>query len=665
MNRLAGETSPYLLQHAGNPVDWYPWGDEALEQARSRDVPILLSIGYAACHWCHVMEHESFEDAAVAEVMNRLFVNVKVDREERPDLDGIYMNAVIQFTGGHGGWPMTVFLLPTGEPFYGGTYYPPQPRMGLPGFGQLLEAVSEAYHERRDEVGELAGRMAAHLREVSAPAPSTDQLAETVLSDAVRTMGRAFDAEWGGFGRAPKFPPASAIEFLLRMHRRDGDASALEMATATLDGMALGGMHDLLGGGFARYSVDQRWLVPHFEKMLYDNAQLAASYLHAWVVTGRPEYRDVCERTLDFMIRDLGLEEGVFASALDADTEGVEGTTYVWTPDEIRAALDPADAEAAIAYYGVEQPGNFEGSSVLRAQGPPPENLEQIRARLHEVRAQRPQPARDDKAIACWNGLAVSALAEAGWRLDRPDLLAAAVGCAEFMLREMSDPDGRLLRSYRAGRAQISGYLEDHGAVALGLLELHTATGEPRWLAEAERLIVIVLEQFGDDRQGGFFSTAADGERLVARLKQLDDSPTPSGQSLVATALLKLARIRGQDEWEQRAVSVLRLALPHMRSSPHGLGQTLSALDIHLSPPQEIVVVGEWDDPATVALRDAARAGFRPNAVYAFADGRSPSQLPLLEGKGLVDGAPAVYICERFTCRAPLTDPAEVEAALR
>jgi uncharacterized protein len=665
MNRLAGETSPYLLQHAENPVDWYPWGDEALERARREDRPILLSIGYAACHWCHVMEHESFEDPGTAELMNRLFVNVKVDREERPDLDAVYMNAVVQFTGGHGGWPMTVFLTPAGEPFHGGTYFPPQPRLGLPSFRQVLEAVDDAYRERSDEVAEGARRMTEYLRSASALEPSDDPLTEPLLRGAVPAMGRVFDPRWGGFGTAPKFPPASAIEFLIRMHRRDGNADALEMATATLDGMALGGMYDVLGGGFARYSVDERWLVPHFEKMLYDNALLATAYLHGWVVTGDDRYREVCERTLDFMLRDLILPEGVFASALDADTEGVEGTTYVWTPDQIRAALEPSDAEVAIVHYGVAEPGNFEGSWVLRPQGQPPPGLERIRLRLLEARMRRPQPARDDKAIACWNGLALSALAEASWRLTRDDYLTAARRCAEFLLEGMSDSRGRPLRSYRAGEAKIAGYLDDHGAIALGLLELYLATGEDRWLGEAERLIEIVLEQFADGEQGGFFYSAADGERLVARHKELDDNPTPAGQSLVATALIKLGRLRGDDEWEQRAVSVLRLALPYIRRAPHALGQALSALEMHLSPPQEIAIVGAPGDPVTAALVDAARGGFHPNAVYAFGDGGSPSDLPLLEGKGLVNGLPAVYICERFACRAPLTDPGAVEEALR
>jgi uncharacterized protein YyaL (SSP411 family) len=437
------------------------------------------------------------------------------------------------------------------------------------------------------------------------------------------------------------------------------------MATATLDGMALGGMYDVLGGGFARYSVDERWLVPHFEKMLYDNALLATAYLHGWVVTGEDRYREVCERTLDFLLRDLILPEGVFASALDADTEGVEGTTYVWTPGQIRAVLESADADAAIAYYGVTELGNFEGSSVLRPQGPAPANLESIRVQLLDARMLRPQPARDDKAIACWNGLALSALAEAGWRLSRDDYLDAARRCAEFLLGGMSDARGRPLRSYRAGEAKIAGYLDDHGAIALGLMDLHLATGEDRWLGEAERLVGIVLDQFADEHQGGFFYSAADGEPLVARHKELDDNPTPAGQSLVAIALLKLGRLRGDDGWEQRAVTVLRLALPYIRRAPHALGQALSALELHLSPPQEIAIVGPPDDPATTALVTAARGGFHPNAVYLFGDGSAPSHRPLLEGKGLVNGLPAVYICERFACLAPLTDPGAVAEALR
>jgi uncharacterized protein YyaL (SSP411 family) len=664
MNRLAEETSPYLQQHAENPVDWYPWGPEALDLARRQNRPILLSIGYAACHWCHVMAHESFEDAGTAALMNRLFVNVKVDREERPDLDAIYMNAVVQFTGGHGGWPMTVFLTPEGRPFHGGTYFPPQPRMGMPSFPQVLEAVDQAYREQPDEVERVSGKMTAYLRAASSLEQSDQELGERQLGAAVEGLVQVFDARWGGFGGAPKFPPHAALEFLLRMAHR-GDQRAEAMAVSTLEGMALGGMYDVIGGGFARYSVDERWLVPHFEKMLYDNALLASAYLHGWVVTGERRYRDVAVSTLDFLLRDLAVEGGGLASALDADTDGEEGLTYVWTPQQLRSVLEPADAEVAIAYYGVDEAGNFEGATVLRPEGSPPDNLDHIRTTLLEARQLRPQPARDDKAIAAWNGLALSALAEAGRRLGRDDYLAAAESLAGFLLGPLSDGDGGLYRSARDGRARIPGYLDDHAAVALGLLELYTATGEHRWLAQARRLADVARERFADREQGGFYYAAADGEQLIARHKELDDNPTPSGQSLMATLLLRLARLYGDDVLEQEAAAVLRQAAPYLDRAPQGFGQALSALATHLSPPREIAVVGPPADPATAALRDAALAGFNPDAVYAFGDGEPADDPPLLAGKGLVGGRPAVYVCERFTCRAPITEPAALAEALR
>ena len=664
MNRLAGETSPYLQQHAQNPVDWYPWGDEALSRAHREDRPILLSIGYAACHWCHVMAHESFEDPATAELMNRDFVNIKVDREERPDLDAIYMQAVVQFTQGHGGWPMTMFLTPDGRPFHGGTYFPPEARMGLPSFRQVLEAVAFAYRERGDEIARLGDRMTEHLRETAALGSSGQALREDILPAALAGMAAVFDPRWGGFGGAPKFPPPSAVEFMLRMWRRAGDAQALEMAIRTLDGMALGGMYDVLGGGFARYSVDDHWLVPHFEKMLYDNASLASAYLHGWVVTADDRYRDVCERTLDFLLRELALPEGGFASALDADTEGEEGLTYVWTPEQFRQALDPDDAAAAIAYYGVTDAGNFEGASVLRLTGNPPPSLDRIRQRLLEVRERRPQPARDDKAIACWNGLALSALAEAGWRLGEPAYLDAARRCATFLLEGMCDERGRLLRTSRDGRARIGAYLDDHAAVALGMLDLYTATGERRWLEAAERLTAAIRERFPDRERGGFFYTADDAEQLIARHKELDDNPTPSGQSLAATVLLRLGRLRGDEQMERDAAAALELAGDYLQRAPHALGQTLSAIDMLLSPPQEIAVIGPAGERATAELRHAALVGFHPNAVYAYGDGGGDDPLPVLAGKTLVDGRAAVYICERFACQAPLTDPAAVAEAL-
>jgi uncharacterized protein YyaL (SSP411 family) len=639
MNRLADETSPYLLQHADNPVDWYPWGDEAFARARERDRPILLSVGYAACHWCHVMEHESFEDEATAELMNELFVNVKVDREERPDVDALYMDAVVAITG-QGGWPMTVFLTPEGEPFLGGTYYPPEPRHGLPSFRQVLEAVSEAWQTRRGDVSSQAARL---VEAISAEArPSSDPLTESLLFQALRALRDGFDEEWGGWGRAPKFPPSSTLEFLLRMHLRMGDEEALQQVVRTLDGMAAGGMYDLLGGGFHRYSVDRRWLVPHFEKMLYDNALLVPAYLHAWLVTGAELYREVAERTLEYMQRELLLPEGAFASSQDADTEGVEGLTFSWTPEELADALgEPRD--------DLLQP--FEhGRSILRGV-----LTDEEREQLLEARERRPKPARDDKAIASWNGLALAAFAEAGRRFDRPELVDAGRRLAEFLLGTLSDGEGRLYRSWRAGKATATGFLDDYANVANGLYELHVATGELRWLEQSNRLARLAVELFADDERGGFYLSPAHGEPLVARKKDLDDNPTPAGNSMLAYVLLKLARIYGDDELERRAVGVFRLIHTGLTRAPSVFGHALSALDLHFSPPREVAVAGP---PASDVAR-AALAGYDPNAVVAFGPAEN---VPLLEGKGLVDGQAAVYVCERFVCRRPITDPAELSA---
>jgi uncharacterized protein YyaL (SSP411 family) len=629
MNRLGQETSPYLLQHADNPVDWYPWGDEAFARARAEDKPILLSVGYAACHWCHVMEHESFEDEATAQVMNERFVSVKVDREERPDVDAVYMEAVVALTGS-GGWPMTVFLTPEGEPFFGGTYFPPEPRHGLPSFVQLLVAVSDAYRERRGDVARQASALVEAIRRSTEQPPSREPLTESLLAGAVRGLLAQLDPVHGGFGRAPKFPNAPALEFLLRR-------GELQPVTLTLDRMAAGGMYDLVGGGFHRYSVDDRWLVPHFEKMLYDNALLAPAYLHAWVVTGNERYREVAEETLDYMLRELRLEHGGFASAQDADTDGVEGLTYTWTAEE------GAPPELL-------QP--FEhGRSIVRG-----ELDAETRARLFELRERRPKPLRDDKAIAAWNGLALAAFAEAGRRLRRSDYVDAACCCADFLLGPLSAAEGRLHRTYRAGEAKGTGYLEDYADVAHGLYELHVATGELRWLDEARRLALLAVELFADDEHGGFFLTPSHGEQLVARQKDLDDHPTPSGNSMLAHVLLRLARIYGDDELERRAVSVFRLVRDVVERAPSAFGWLLCALDLHFSAPRELAIVG----PADGELARAALAGFEPNAVVAF----GPSDdVPLLAGKDLVDGRPAVYVCERFACRAPVTDAAELALA--
>jgi uncharacterized protein YyaL (SSP411 family) len=625
-NRLAQETSPYLLQHAENPVDWFPWGEDAFARARAEDRPLLVSIGYSSCHWCHVMERESFEDEPTAALMNELFVNVKVDREERPDVDAVYMEAVVALTG-HGGWPMTVFVTPDAEPFFGGTYYPPEPRHGMPAFRQVLRAVADAYRERRADVAEQAETLVGALRRSAEAAPSSEPLTAELLVHAQSNLRSLLDPRWGGFGQAPKFPPASALEFLLRRQ-------AFEPALATLDGMRAGGMYDLVGGGFHRYSVDAQWLIPHFEKMLYDNALLVPPYLHAWVLTGEESYRTIVEQTLAYVLRELALPGGGFASAQDADTDGVEGLTFTWTAEELTAAIGPG-RELLL------QP--FEhGRSVLRGG-----LTDEEQGELLAVREERPQPARDDKAIASWNGLLLAALAESGRRLDRGDWLDAAVALAEFLLGPLSDGE-RLHRTWREGVAKGTGYLDDYADVAHGLYELHVATGDLRWLRESRRLALLATELFGDPERGGFFLTPADGERLVARQKSFDDNPTPSGNSMLAFVLLRLARIWGDDELERKAADVLRLVRDQMTRYPTAFGWALCALDLYLSPPRELAILG---GPGTEVARAALR-GFDPNAVVAFGPA---DDVPLLAGKGI---APAVYVCERFACRAPVTDPA-------
>jgi uncharacterized protein len=603
-------------------VEWYPWGDEALARAREDDKPILLSIGYAACHWCHVMAHESFEDEATAALMNDRFVNVKVDREERPDVDAVYMDAVVAMTG-HGGWPLTVFLTPEGEPFLGATYFPPEPRHGMPAFSQVLVSVSDLWQERRGEVAERARGLIEALERAARPTPSSEPLTESLLLEALRRLGELFDPEWGGFGRAPKFPPASALELLLRR----GD---VEMTTKTLDGMVAGGMYDLVGGGFHRYSVDERWLVPHFEKMLYDNALLVPAYLHGWLVTGNDRYRRVAEQTLDYMVRELRLQEGGFASAQDADTNGTEGLTYTWAqgegvPEEL---LEPFEDERFIVRGELD---------------------EETRGRLLELRSRRPQPGLDDKSIASWNGLALAALAEAGRRLGRADLVDEARALGDFLIGPLSDGEGRLHRSRRAGRSTGTGFLDDYANVAHGLYELHVATGELRWLAESRRLALLAVGLFADEDRGGFFLAPSHGERLVARKKDLFDHPIPSGNSMLAYVLLRLARIYGDDDLEQRAVGVLRLFGANLAGAPTELAWALCVLDLYLATPKEIAIVG----PPESEVARAALEPFDPNAVVAF----GPSDdVPLLQGRDYVEGRPAVYLCERFACRAPVTD---------
>jgi uncharacterized protein YyaL (SSP411 family) len=633
VNRLATATSPYLLQHAENPVDWYEWGDEAFERAQSEDKPVLVSVGYSACHWCHVMAHESFEDRATAALMNDLFVNVKVDREERPDVDAVTMEATVGMTGS-GGWPTTVFMTPAGEPFFAGTYFPPESRHGLPSFQDLLRAVAETWRERRSDVERQAGRIGDTLRSVALAPPSQEPLTSSLLVEATTGIARTFDPWFGGFGGAPKFPAASTLELLLR---RD-DEDALAMVTATLDAMAAGGMYDVVGGGFHRYAVDDRWLVPHFEKMLYDNALLASTYLHAWVVTGRPRYREVVEETLDYVLRELALPGGGLASAQDADTDGVEGLTYTWTADEAGGAgIDDALLEP------------FEhGRLIVRG-----ELDAEVRDAALAVRSRRPQPFRDDKVVASWNGLALAALSEASRRLDRDDWLAAARALGQFVLGALSDEDGHLYRAARDGRVSGPGYLDDYANVAHGLMELHVATGEPRWLLEARRLADVAAGRFADDANGGFFLSPADGDPRVPRTKDLQDTPVPSGNSMLAWVLLRLGRLWGDDELEARAVSVFRLVEPAVRRAPGAFAWALCGLDLRLAPPRELAIVGSVTDP----VARAALAPFQPRTVEAVGPA---DDVPLLHGKGHVDGRTAVYVCERFVCQKPVTDPADL-----
>jgi uncharacterized protein YyaL (SSP411 family) len=613
-NALAQETSPYLRQHAQNPVDWLPWGPEALTRAREQDKPLLVSIGYSACHWCHVMERESFEDERTAALMNEEFVCVKVDREERPDVDALYMEAVQTMTG-HGGWPLNVFLTPEQLPFYGGTYFPPEARPGMPAWTQVLQAIAEAWNERREELRAGGEQLRARLSGGAQLQPSGEPLREDALDRAVTGLAAAYDARHGGFGGAPKFPQASAIEFLLlRARARRGTATDFakeralgasdpdppadtgEMALSTLRAMASGGIYDQLGGGFARYSVDAGWTVPHFEKMLYDNALLARAYLHGWQLSGEQRLQEVCSETLDWALREMHGPEGAFHAALDADSEGVEGRYYVWTLAQLRDALGD-DADAAIAWLGAGEQGNFTdphnpepGLNALQARGPcpPAEQRERVRARLLEVRAGRTRPALDDKRLTSWNALMTCALADAGATLDEPRYLDAAGACADFLLREMRDAQGRLLRTYNDGQARIGAYLEDHAFLLEALLALFEATCEERWFTEAVTLADTLIARFADPENGGFYSTPSDGERLIVRRKDLEDSPIPAGASSAAMGLLRLAQLTGEDEYERHATSVLRLLAEIAPRHPSSFGHLLQALHWHFAPARPI-----------------------------------------------------------------------------
>jgi uncharacterized protein YyaL (SSP411 family) len=653
-NRLAGETSPYLLQHRDNPVEWYPWGKEALSRAREEDRPILLSVGYSACHWCHVMERESFEDAETAAYMNEHFVNVKVDREERPDVDALYMEAV-QAISGQGGWPMTVFLDPEGVPFYGGTYFPPDEGRGMPSFRMVMEAVVDAFERKRDEIGQRAPEMRARLGAIGRIEPAAQLPEAQALEDAVERLHLSADRERGGFGRAPKFPPAAALELLLARGER-------ELVELTLDAMLAGGIYDQIGGGFARYSVDAIWLVPHFEKMLYDNAQLARAYLHGWQAFGHERYRRICEETLEWMLEEMRGPEGGFFSALDADSEGEEGRFYVWTPEQIRTVLGDA-AEPVIEFYGVTEHGNFEGANVLHlaagAAAPAPGGLAEARKALFEARSQRVWPGLDDKRLTAWNALAIGALAEAGAVLGREDCLAAANRCADFVWEQLRDENGALLRTYKGGRAHLGAYLEDHAYLLEALLTLYEASFEPLWFERARELAETTIERFGDPERGGFFSTATDHEALIARRKEIGDHPIPSGNSSAAFGLLRLAALTGERRYEQQAESVFRLFAGPAATHPESFAHLLRAIDFHLAPVREIALIG--DDLGELAA--VVRAEHRPHLV--LAGGPEGSTVPeLLQQRQEVDGQPTAYVCEGFTCQQPVTEPASLSNLL-
>lgn len=656
-NRLADETSPYLRQHADNPVHWFPWGDEAFAEARERDVPILLSVGYSACHWCHVMAHESFEDEATAAVMNERFVNVKVDREERPDVDAIYMEAVQAMTG-HGGWPMTVFLDHEGRPFYGGTYFPPTARPGMPSFTDLLTAIDTAWRDQRDEIVGQATRLTEAIAAITDQLVAADDLpGREVLDQALNQLHQQFDAEWGGFGGAPKFPQAMALDLLLRAHRRSGAPEPLAMVERSLDAMAAGGLHDHLGGGFARYSVDRVWLVPHFEKMLYDQALLARVYLHAWQVTGRDDHRRVLDGVIGYVLRDLRQPDGGFSSAEDADSEGVEGKFYVWDAAEIDEVAGP-DAASVRAWFGVIDEGNFEGANILHRPvlgdlAAPPE-VERVRAALFERREERVRPGLDDKVLTEWNALMLATLAEAAAATGRADWLDAARANAEFLLAHLRGDDGRWRRSWQAGdgdrpaRARHLAYAHDHAALVDAFTRLAEATGEARWIDEARAVADALIERFWDVERGGVYTTARDADPLVTRPKDVTDTATPSANSLAALAFLRLGALTGDERLSAHAEAILRLLGPLAGRHPTAFGHLLAALDLALLGPVELVVAGDRPDLVAAARRD-----HRPELVLAWGEPYdSPLWADRAEGRA--------YVCRRYACQLPAAEVDEL-----
>jgi uncharacterized protein len=673
-NHLAQETSPYLLQHADNPVDWYPWGEEAFEKARAENKPVLLSVGYSACHWCHVMAHESFENEEIAKLMNENFVNIKVDREERPDLDQIYMNAVQMMTH-HGGWPMTVFLTPDGVPFYGGTYFPPQDRHNMPGFPRVLIGVAEAYRDRQDDIRETGTSLVNELRRLSETNTSDQPIGKELLDAAYSGMVRNYDSVNGGFGGAPKFPPAMTLEFLLRTYARTGNRDALEMVSYTCRKMANGGIYDQLGGGFHRYSTDSRWLVPHFEKMLYDNALLSRLYLHYFQVSQDPLAKETVEGILDYVLREMTDPAGGFYSTQDADSEGHEGKFFVWDINEIRDVLGERDAALFCGYYNIIESGNFEGKnipnvtysvediakehdvSVTELQ----DSLKESRRKLFELRETRIKPARDEKIITAWNGLMMASFAEAGAILNRADYTDAARQNAVFVIFNLRKDD-RLLRTWKEGVAKFNGYLEDYAFLIDGLITLFETTGEFRWLTKALALTEIMIAEFWDNDAGSFFFTGKSHENLIVRSKDFFDNATPSGNSVAALVLLKLALFSGKEKYRDLATAILRGISDSVRKYPSGFGYAVSAVDFLLSTPKEVAIVGNNPFDIQELIREVWRQ-YLPNKVVAPSFGIDI--IPLLANRPLINGLPTAYVCEHYTCQRPVTDPAELADQLR
>ncbi|HBB88967.1 MAG TPA: thioredoxin domain-containing protein [Blastocatellia bacterium] len=678
-NRLINETSPYLLQHAHNPVDWFPWGEEAFAIARREQKPLLLSIGYSACHWCHVMEHESFENEAIAKLMNDNFVNIKVDREERPDLDQIYMNAVQMMTQ-HGGWPMTVFLTPDAVPFYAGTYFPPEDRFNMPGFPRVLISVADAFRERPEDVSQTAESVLSELKRATALVESNEVLTVDLLDAAYRGIIKNYDAANGGFGGAPKFPPAMTLEFLLHTYYRTGNRQALEIVQHSVRKMADGGIYDQLGGGFHRYSTDARWLVPHFEKMLYDNALLSRLYLHYYQLTGEEWSRKIAEGILDYVVREMTDELGGFYSTQDADSEGVEGKFFVWSLAEIESLLGKEDAALFAAYYNATPDGNFEGENILNVT----QDLAEVAARkkvtvekleaallmsrkiLFAAREKRVKPARDEKVLTAWNGLMLASFAEAGAILDRPDYSEVAKRNARFVLTNLRR-EGLLLRSYKEGEAKLNAYLEDYSFYAEGLLTLFETTGELEWFTEARNLCDVMIAEFWDDEEGGFFFTGDSHEQLIVRAKDFFDNATPSGNSIAAELLLRLGLLTTNQDYQRRAATILRLTTNGMLRYPSGFGRVLCALDFYLDTPKEIALVGEAESPQTISLAREIWSRYLPNKVVAQAEPQDDAPahaIPLLQGRMALDGQPTAYVCEHFTCKTPVTSPAELALQL-